>query len=112
MPEQAGRWVGTLAGMMDSPWWPLSVPRWWPLGVARWPVTLELVATCRGVQRVLIIPDRMVRDVLGSLAAVMPGVRADELPRLPPRSGSSVAASYAKPQLSRDTTVAGCSARR
>ncbi len=78
--EQAGRWVGTLAGMMDSPWWPLSVPRWWPLGVARWPVTLELVATCRGVQRVLIIPDRMVRDVLGSLAAVMPGVRADELP--------------------------------
>ena len=32
--EQAGRWVGTLAGMMGSPWWWFSIPRWWPLGVA------------------------------------------------------------------------------
>ena len=78
--EQAGRWIGTLAGMMGSPWWWLGIPRWWPLGMARWPVTLELVATDRGVQRVLIVPDRMVQKVLDSLAAVMPGVRAEELP--------------------------------
>jgi hypothetical protein len=78
--EQAGRWIGTLAGMMGSPWWWFSIPRWWPLGLARWPITLELVATCQGVQRVLIVPDRMVGKVLGSLAAVMPGVRTEELP--------------------------------
>ncbi|MBV9011205.1 MAG: type IV secretion system DNA-binding domain-containing protein [Pseudonocardiales bacterium] len=77
--EQAGRWIGTLAGMASSPWWPLSIPRWWPVGMARWPVTVELVATSGGVQRVLIIPDRMVGQVLASLAAVMPGVRAEEL---------------------------------
>lgn len=78
--EQAGGWIGTLAGMMGSPWWWCSIPRWWPLGISRWPVTLELVATSRGVERVLIVPDRMVGEVLASLAAVMPGVRADELP--------------------------------
>jgi hypothetical protein len=77
--EQAGRWIGTLAGMTGSPWW-CGIPRWWPLGMARWPLILELVATSGGVQRVLIVPDRMVGEVLGSLAAVMPGVRADELP--------------------------------
>jgi hypothetical protein len=78
--EQAGRWIGTLAGMTSSPWWWLSIPRWWPLGIPRWPLTVELAATERGVQRVLIIPDRMVGHVLGSLAAVIPGVRAEELP--------------------------------
>lgn len=78
--EQAGRWIGTLAGMTGSPWWWFSIPRWWPLGLARWPVTLELLATSRGVQRVLIIPECMTGEVLGSLAAVMPGVRAEELP--------------------------------
>lgn len=78
--EQAGRWVGTLAGMMGSPWWWFSIPRWWPLGIPRWPITLELVATRQGVQRVLIIPEQMVGKTLGALAAVMPGVRADELP--------------------------------
>jgi hypothetical protein len=78
--EQAGRWIGTLAGMTGSPWWWFSIPRWWPLGLARWPITVELVATCRGVQRVLIVPERMVGKVLGSLAAVMPGVRAEKLP--------------------------------
>lgn len=77
---QAGRWIGTLAGMMGSPWWPLTIPRWWPLGIPRWPITLELVATDQGVQRVLIIPERMVRGMLASLAAVMPGARAEELP--------------------------------
>ncbi len=78
--EQTGRWIGTLAGMMGSPWWPLSIPRWWPLGMARWPLVLELVATDRGVQRVLLVSSGMVGEVLASLAAVMPGVRADELP--------------------------------
>lgn len=78
--EQAGRWVGTLAGMTGSSWWPGSIPRWWPLGMARWPVILELVATGRGIQHVLVVPSGMVGQVLGSLAAVMPGVRADELP--------------------------------
>ena len=78
--QQAGRWIGTLAGMMGSPWWWFSIPRWWPLGMPRWPITLELVATRRGVQRVLIIPEPMVTKVLDSLAAVMPGVRAEELP--------------------------------
>ncbi|MGH3708414.1 MAG: type IV secretory system conjugative DNA transfer family protein [Pseudonocardiaceae bacterium] len=78
--EQAGRWIGTLAGMVDSPWWWCRIPRWWPLGITRWPVTLEVVATDRGVQRVLLVPSMMVGEVLGSLAAVMPGVRADELP--------------------------------
>lgn len=78
--QQAGRWIGTLAGMTGSPWWWFSVPRWWPLGIPRWPLIVELVATSRGVQRVLIIPECMVGEVLGSLAAVMPGVRAQELP--------------------------------
>jgi DNA polymerase III delta prime subunit len=78
--EQAGRWIGTLAGMTGSAWWWFSIPRWWPLGIPRWPITLELVATSRGVQRVLIIPDQMTGEVLGSLAAVMPGVRTEELP--------------------------------
>ena len=78
--EQAGRWIGTLAGMTGSPWWPLTIPRWWPLGIPRWPITVELVATSRGVQRVLILPECMVGEVLGSLAAVMPGVRVEELP--------------------------------
>ena len=77
--ERAGRWIGTLAGMMGSPWWWFSIPRWWPVGMARWPVILEVVATRRGVHRVLLVPDRMVGEVLGSLAAVMPGVRAEEL---------------------------------
>lgn len=78
--EQAGRWIGTVAGMMGSPWWWFSIPRWWPLGMPRWPVIIELIATDRGVERVLLVPDRMVGTVLGSLAAVMPGVRTDELP--------------------------------
>lgn len=78
--EQAGRWIGTLAGALGSPWWWFSIPRWWPLGIPRWPVTLELVATRRGVQRVLLVPACMSGEVLGSLAAVMPGVRAEELP--------------------------------
>jgi hypothetical protein len=78
--ELAGRWIGTLAGMTGSPWWWFSIPRWWPLGLPRWPVTLELLATSRGVQRILIIPEGMTGEVLGSLAAVIPGVRAEELP--------------------------------
>lgn len=78
--EQAGRWIGTLAGMMHSPWWWLSIPRWWPLGLPRWPIIVELAATAGGVQRVLLIPEWMTGEVLGSLAAVMPGVRAEELP--------------------------------
>ncbi|MGH3707896.1 MAG: type IV secretory system conjugative DNA transfer family protein [Pseudonocardiaceae bacterium] len=78
--EQAGRWIGTLAGMMGSPWWWFSIPRWWPLGIPRWPLIVDLVATDRGVQRVLVVPSMMVGEVLASLAAVMPGARADELP--------------------------------
>ncbi|MGH3937413.1 MAG: type IV secretory system conjugative DNA transfer family protein [Pseudonocardiaceae bacterium] len=78
--EQAGRWIGTLAAMTGSPWWWLSIARWWPLGMPRWPIILELVATSQGVQRIVIIPSSMVGEVLASLAAVMPGVRADPLP--------------------------------
>ncbi|MGH3772708.1 MAG: type IV secretory system conjugative DNA transfer family protein [Pseudonocardiaceae bacterium] len=78
--EQAGRWIGTLAGMMDSPWWWCRIPRWWPLGITRWPLTLEVVATDRGIQHVLVVPSMMAGEILDSLAAVMPGVRADELP--------------------------------
>lgn len=77
---QAGRWIGTLAAMMDSLWWWFSIPRWWPLGLARWPISLELAATPRGVQRVLIIPQPMTGEVLDSLAAVIPGARTEELP--------------------------------
>lgn len=85
--QLTGRWIGTLAAMMGSPWWVLSIPRWWPWGIPRWPITLELVATCAGVQHVLIAPTDMVAEVLGSLAAVMPGVRADELPDYPTTMG-------------------------
>lgn len=67
--EHIGDWMGQLAAVV-------RVPQWWDIA-PRWPVSVELVATHQGVERLVMMPARMYAGVVASLAAALPGARLE-----------------------------------
>ena len=69
--EQIQQWVGQLAAI-------LRAARWWDV-FPRWPIGIELAATEHGVERVIIMPARLHKAVVATLAAALPGARMGAL---------------------------------
>lgn len=78
--EHVGSWVAQLAAV-------LRAPRWWDF-FPRWPVGVELVATEQGIERLIVMPARLRKAVVTSLAAALPGARLDQPPDTPPHRSS------------------------
>lgn len=78
--DQVARWLGTLPGMTRAGRWRLR-------GFARWPICMEVTATARGIDWVVLARSGWRDDLLASLTAVIPGARLDELPAHPEPKG-------------------------
>jgi hypothetical protein len=70
--DHIGSWVGQVAAV-------LRAPRWWDV-FPRWPVCIELIATERGIDRLIVVPARLYSAVAASLAAALPGARLTDNP--------------------------------
>jgi hypothetical protein len=79
--EHVSSWMAQLAAVLrHSHWWDF-----WP----RWPVGVELVATTHGIERLIVMPARLRKAVVATLAAALPGARLDhEIPTSAGRSCS------------------------
>lgn len=78
--DDISQWTGQLAAI-------LRAPRWWDF-LPRWPVGMELVATEHGIEHLIVIPARLRKAVVATLAAALPGARLDEPPTTPTQRSS------------------------
>ncbi|MGQ0715724.1 MAG: hypothetical protein ACT4NP_00180 [Pseudonocardiales bacterium] len=69
--DEVARWVGSVRAMTPP-------RRWWSV-LPRCPVVVETVATRAGVKRVLLVPSRLVAEVVAVTAALLPTARLVDL---------------------------------
>jgi hypothetical protein len=74
--EHISQWVAQLAAV-------LRAPRWWDV-LPRWPICIELIATEQGIEPLIVVPARLRRAVVTTLAAALPGARLDDKDPPPP----------------------------
>lgn len=69
--DDVSNWLSTINAATHAPRLSLLPPP---------PIALEIVATRRGIEHVLLLPDNMRDAVLSGIRASLPGTRTDELP--------------------------------
>jgi hypothetical protein len=69
--EHISSWVGQLAAV-------LRTARWWDF-FPRWPISIELVTTEHGIERLIVAPGRLSPAITATLAAALPGARLEHL---------------------------------
>lgn len=69
--DDVANWLGMVAARTCMPRWTLQAPQ---------PLLLELVATVRGIEHYVLVPNGRQQQLLGMLRAGLPGARLTEVP--------------------------------